>query len=284
MRLVQQLSQIGTMGKTSAVTIRAALSRGMAKRPSLSLQQWLVLLVAVSVFPLLAFGSALIWVDYQRAHEAAIAGMQATSRALVQAVDAELAAHSDVLRTLARSPAARAADASAFYAQLLDAAVQEPAGFTIAITDASGRQLLNTGKPLGTLLPQRTDTVSVRNVIETGQPRIGDLVIAAVTHTPVVSVNIPIDWAGRQHVLTANLPLDTLIALLRRQALPPGWLVGITDRNGTILARSVRNDAVVGHKANAQFIDGISRAAEGRMEVVSREGNSVITTWSRSPA
>jgi two-component sensor histidine kinase/CheY-like chemotaxis protein len=242
------------------------------------------LLVAVSVLPLLVFGSALIWIDYQRAREAAIAGMQATSRALVQTIDAQLAAHSDVLRTLARSPAARSADAPAFYAQLVDAAKQEPSGLTIGIIDASGRQLLNTAKPFGTPLPQRTDMVSMRNVLETGQPQIGDLVIAAVTRTPVISVNVPIDWAGRKHVLGANLPLDTLVTILRRQALPPGWLIGITDRNGTIIARSVRNDAVVGRKANPLFIERISRAAEGQMEVVSREGDAVVTTWSRSPA
>jgi two-component sensor histidine kinase/CheY-like chemotaxis protein len=126
--------------------------------------------------------------------------------------------------------------------------------------------------------------VSVRNVIETGQPQVGDLVIASVTHVPVISVNVPIDWSGRPQVLTANLPLDSLGTLLRRQALPPGWLVGITDRNGTIIARSLRNDASVGLKANPRFIERISQAAEGQMEVISREGNAVITTWSRSPA
>jgi hypothetical protein len=73
---------------------------------SRSLQQWLITLVAASILPLLAFGSGLIWLDYTQGRKAAVAAMQATSRALMQAVDAELLARIGLLRALSESGAA----------------------------------------------------------------------------------------------------------------------------------------------------------------------------------
>jgi len=254
------------------------------KLPRWSIRTWLVALVAVSVVPLVAFVGALTWLSYKSARETAVTSVQTATRALMQVVDNELDARTAVLQTLALSVALHDGDLVRFYDQARTVSKEQMGGGAIALMDTSGQMILHTNYPLGSALPVRNDLASNAKVVETGEPWISDVVVGAVSKRPIVTVNVAVRRDGPiVYVLSCSIALSQLNDMLLRQRLPAGWIGAVTDRTGTLVARSVRNDETVGKRANPIYVAAVSQATEGTVSLVSREGDPVISAWTRSP-
>src|SRR5690606_32596013 len=67
-------------------------------------------------------------------------------------------------------------------------------GWYVILSDRDGNQLVNTTLPTGSTLPN-TDISRIRDVIETGKPRVSDLFYSA-NKIPLVGVRIPVISGG----------------------------------------------------------------------------------------
>ena len=161
-----------------------------------SVQFWLVLLALVCVLPAVLVAILLVDRSYHQECASLERDTVATTRALGQAIDAEILGIQTVLQMLASSPQLQSGNLREFYEQA-QTAMRLTRGNNVLLTTASGQQLLNTLRPLGEPLPPRGSPRLLQKVLETGRPAISDLFIGSVTRTPVVAIEVPVFVEGR---------------------------------------------------------------------------------------
>ena len=130
---------------------------------------------------------------------------------------------------------------------------------------------------------EEADTAAARTVLEQGVSVISDVVTDPVSGHSFVYAHVPVIRGDKVvYSVALAIPSEYLTAVLRAQRLPAGWLAGLTDRNGTIAARSRQSDKFVGQLASAQLREGFKRSDAGTIATVSREGVENLTAFSRS--
>ncbi len=205
-----------------------------------------------------------------------------TARALMQAVDRELASGQVALRVLAASPYLASGDLAAFDRAAREILPVAP-GNNFVLSDATGQQLVNTLRPFGEPLPRHGNPEQLRRVFQTGRPVISDLFVGGVLRRPVIALDVPVRRRGQVvYDLSLGMFPERLAEILAREKLPPGWVASIFDSNGTIVARTHDPARYVGHKGAPALVRRISELAEGRVETETLEGIPVVAVFSRS--
>jgi len=148
---------------------------------------WLNYLVLACLLPAAAVATFLIMRSYAQERASLERDIVATARALIQAVDAELAGAQSAIEVLALSAHLASGDLAKFHAQAQEA-VRATHSNNIVLIDASGQQLVNTLKPFGEPLPPTGNPDQLRRVIEAGRPIISDLFLGGVLRAPVISI------------------------------------------------------------------------------------------------
>jgi signal transduction histidine kinase len=238
----------------------------------MTLQGQLIRLVAASVIPAVLAAALLIGYSYDRQRAFTEDRALDVARALVQAVDRELARNQAALMVLATSPYLTSGDLAAFHRQARE-----------AIRDLPGQQLVNTLRPFGEALPLRASLSQMRGVFETGKPAISDLFAGEVARRPVIALDVPVR-RGDQVVFALAMGVfpDRLGEILARQKIPPDWVASILDSQGTIVARTRAAEQSVGQKGSPALVQRMAQAAEGHLEVDTLEGIPVVAVFSRS--
>jgi two-component sensor histidine kinase len=245
------------------------------------LRTLLVLGISATVLPLVIFASWLAWLDYRNLRQTSLNALQTNARALMQAIDAELALRSGILLALSHAKAISEGNFARFHANLTAIVTDQPPGTSVSLVDANGQTLVTSAKPFDTPLLPRTDQAAVASVIASGQPLLGDIESNPATQ-PTLSIYVPVTIDGKiPYVLDEEVPLDPFQELLRRQKIPPDWIAGVLDHAGILVARVPANNSV-GKKGNPIFLAAVSHALEGNIDIVSRESVSVVSSWSRS--
>ena len=190
-------------------------------------------------------------------------------------------------RILARAPALQAGDSGALRA-LADAVLPPgPAAATFIISDASGRQLLNTALPAGQApppLPQKW-MASLQRARDAGKPRLTSLLTTA-DGAPQLALNLPLPrqpgGTGGDRVLTALYPADYLPVLMRSLNMPPYLGAVIINADGINVARTLAPQRYVGQRSAAPLLDAMRQAREGVLRHASLEGIDVYTGFHRA--
>jgi hypothetical protein len=163
---------------------------------------------------------------------------------LVNDVDRDLDRDFTILHTLATSEALADEDWRTFYNQA-KAGLQGRA--YLVLTDAAGRQLVNTYLPYGHQPPITGDPETVRKIVQTGQPMVSNLFTSLAVNKPVFNVDIPVLQNGQvRYVMSLGLLPDDLLARLTSEGLGSDWVTLVWDANGVVLARSRNNAQHVG--------------------------------------
>jgi hypothetical protein len=243
---------------------------------------WLNSLAVACILPAVLVAAYLIARSYAQERASLERDTVATARALMQAVDAELAGIVSALQVLAASPYLETGELAKFY-DLARVALRTINGDNIVLTDAHGQQLLNTLRPFGEPLPLHGNPDRLRRVLQTTRPVISDLFIGEVIRTPVVAVEVPTFSRGvAAYRLGIGILPHRLGEILNRQKIPPGWVAGILDGAGTIVARTAGAEHFVGKKASPPLLHSLSERSEGMSDGVTLEGNPVFSSFSRS--
>ena len=172
-------------------------------------------------------------------------------------------------------------DLAGFYRYAAE--VRDLLGTNVLIRDLSSQQLVNTRVPWGTALPRNPVFDADRSAIETRQPQISNLLTGAVSKTPLLIVVVPVIRNNEtKYLLSLTLSLDRLQAIFSADRLPPGWLAGLTDRGGIVIARSKGAGELVGTKVPVATWDRIKDFPEGAHRIANLDGVMSIQAYQRS--
>lgn len=246
-----------------------------------TIRSTLALLVTACVLPALLMAVVLISYYYQHGKNQLVSNSIMTARALMFAIDKELANTQATLLALATSPHLDSHDIPGFYAQA-KAVLRDQIDTNIVLTDASGQQHINTRRPLGEPLPN-AGIPQVLRTFATGKPTVSDLFIGPVTHRPLVAIAVPVRRGDAiLYSLSMGMDPERLANVLVKQRLPPDWIGAVFDRSGSVVARTHEMERFVGLKGASAVIQRMTEVSEDAVETDTREGIPVIYVFSRS--
>jgi PAS domain S-box-containing protein len=232
--------------------------------------------LAITVPLVLLFGALLF-------HSASVQRVQVESHvsqvrdALVSDIDREFDRDITILHTLATSEALAAEDLPAFYKQA-KAGLQGRA--YLVLTNANGRQLVNTYVAYGKQPAMTGDPETLRRILETRNPVVSNLFTSLVVKKPVFNISIPILQENKvRYVMSLGLLPDDVVALLNAQKLGPEWVTLIWDSNGVLLARSQENSVFVGKRLPQNMREHGQRAV---VRTTNLDGVDVLHATARS--
>jgi two-component sensor histidine kinase len=235
----------------------------------------LVALAVAAPFMLLTAG--IVWKLAANERETRREAILFSTRTLMNAADGILAKQIAVAQMLATSPALQTDDLAAFR-QEAERAAPGLSGGWIVLSDHEGQQLINLRRPPGTALPRRNPAAIElqRKALETGQAQISDVLIGAITQTPVVTAEVPVRRPDKTPLgLAVVMDPRIFLPLFEQWNLPEGWLAGLIDRKGNFIARSREHQNQVGKPASEGFRGAAARSREGWNEFHSLEGGAI---------
>jgi two-component system, sensor histidine kinase len=137
----------------------------------------------------------------------------------------------------------------------------------IVLIDRNMQELVNTWVPFRRHLGKAAvPESSVERSLITGKPQVAGLFTGSVTKRLMFSFIVPVQIDGENRYALARSPdLGALAGLIATIKLPPAWRAGVSDAAHRIIARSSRDDTVMGkeHRAGPagifEFVDSEGR-------------------------
>jgi signal transduction histidine kinase/ActR/RegA family two-component response regulator len=246
------------------------------------LRMRLLLLAASGLLPLVM---VLVWglnhlLEERRA--AAETSVLELSRALSTAVDAELRSVMTLLQHMSNSDGLERADLRDFQ-ETAERTVEQLGWNYIALSDSEGRVLLRTNEPFGKASRSLVEPDSMARAIETRQPVVSGVIEWPRAPSTAFTVRVPV-MRGDQlvYVLSACLPTDKILAVLKLQNIPSGSVTGVFDRSSRRVARSPPSATAQPTPSMQALLDRGEDQGAGRTYTV--EGVESHTGFTRVPS
>lgn len=238
-------------------------------------------LVILGLLPVALLGAWTVYNTISAQRQATERSILELSRALASAVDSDLEATRQGLSALGRSDALRAGDIHAFYDEARNEVAAHPEWSAVVLTDGSGRLLFKTLLPFGSGDPRIIDPASLDRAIKSGAPTVGRLLQGR--SQPAFPVRVPVFLHGQlTYVITAAVLPDRMVAVLKRQREPQGWVIAVFDSASVSVARSIDQSSTVGGNAMPELMRLFQQAgAEGVGITHTLEGEEVFTGFTR---
>lgn len=199
-----------------------------------------------------------------------------TARLLRMDVDRELGGVILSLETLAASPSLEAGDYARFYSHAVNLARVRSDQY-IVLTDAAGQPLVDTRVQWGEALPAAPSHADItEQVIRTGRPYVSDLLPGRSSFIVIVPV---LKDAEPRNLLTASLSPTYFSKLMDSARLPGGWIGGILDGHGRVVAQS--RGAELDPATIVSFVSA-ERRGDALVERVGRSGLDSVQAATRS--
>lgn len=241
-----------------------------------SLKSSLLILAILCVLPSAAISAWLLYSNFELRRSQAEHSTALLARQVGADLESELSAIEAALKVLAAAPELQTKDLAGFHERASRALVAGTV-YNYILTDRSGRQVLNTLRPVGAPLPTSGTPAQLEKVFLKGHTVLTDLFMGPVTHRPAIAMGVPVRVNGEvAYSLNIGLSPDRLNELLRRQRLPEGWLIAILDRSGTIVGRSREAERFVGEKAVPELREALAAQTETRMRSHTKEGHAAF--------
>jgi len=254
--------------------------RGLSRAPTI--RSRLALLALACIVPAALAVVASLAYNYQEGRSALVRGSIATARAMMFAVDKDLAGVQAALRALATSPALSHDDLASFRVQA-EEALKDLNANNVVLIDQNGHQILDTLTPIGAPLPATGNLPQLQPVFDADRPVVTDIFTGRVTGQAVIAIGVPVHRGGKLvYGLQAGISPDRLASVLIQQRLPEGWIGAIFDGTGSIVARTRDMARFVGTKGAPALVQRMSQVAEDSLETNTREGIPVVYVFSRS--
>lgn len=228
----------------------------------LNLRTWLLGLSLLTTLPLLVFTLSVVWEFKEFQQRTLVEQLERHSDELASAIAENLHSTLGTLNALAESDAALALDTSSLYAHAKRVVARDPDIRAISLV-TQDRLLFLTAAPLGrTDLPVNA-AGRVEAALRTQSPNVSGPFPSPVSPIQVVALTVPLAREGEAtYALRGILAVESLNRLVAAERLPAGWIAGIVDAEGTVVARSHDAARYVGHPASASFRQGILAAGK----------------------
>ena len=228
-------------------------------------------------------------VVYTQADErrAAIASVNADAMRLIQIVTsnqaAQIEAARQLLKTFARLPQLHTNDAAACNAFLAEMLKAYPLYLNIGVADSNGNLVCSALPFKGPI--NVADRAYFKTALQMKDFAIGDYQIGRITQRPAINYAYPLRSAsgGLEGVVIVVQSLGWLTAALANVEFPPGAILVVTDRNGTVLARMPDPGDWIGKTLpEPQVLDIVSSQRDGGLfEATDAQG--VGRLWAHAP-
>jgi len=243
-----------------------------------SVHSYLAGLIAGVLLPLLGFSAFLVIHSAWREQEMIARSARDRTRMAAAAIENEVASLRGRLFLLAGSLSLQTSDLNEFHTR----AREEFGGMTVVLSSASGQEIVNTNMRYGEALPDDPDPETIRDVATHLRPRLADLARDPLTLHPVVTISVPVTRDSRLvYVLSLDIS-STLPWILAELDLPDGWVGGIFDRQGVMIARNRDPDRYIGAMALPEFLHRMQSQDEGWTPGISREGVPLFNAFAHT--
>ena len=244
----------------------------------------LVLLVVGILLPAVVFGALIAHRLSSSERAVAERRLVRSARDLATAVDREMSSTIRTLSALAASERLERGDLEGFHAEARRVAGTQPSWMTVILLSPDGRQLMNTLRPWGVPLQSANEPASLRRVVETRRPTVGDLV-RGQGGTLALAVRVPVFQAGElRYVLTAAVAPEMFTGFVGSQLSPEEeWTRTVVDRQGVVVARTRDPERFVGKPSTPSFLRSIRETPEGLVPSTTLDGEPVYTAFSHAP-
>lgn len=243
----------------------------------LSLRTWLFGLSLLATLPVLVFSLSVVWEYKDFQQRVVVQQLETRSDELAQSVAEELKAAVGTVVALAESDAALAQDMPRLYAHARRIVERNRDIRAITLVDGDGRILFLTSAPLGAPPMQAQAPELIQEALRTQTPNVSGAFNSPVSPIKVVAVTVPIIQGGQATLaLRAILTVQYFNRIIAADQLPSGWIAGIADRNGNIVARSLDPERFVGGKASQSFRLAIIQGNTGVFPGSTLEGTPTL--------
>lgn len=203
------------------------------------IRTWLMALSFVAMLPLLVFSIYTMDKINETEKQATLRELRRRTQSVALNVEAHINVAAGTLETLGQSEASIKGDVRGLYASAKRALSTDPSFRAISLVNPNGRMFFHTPIPFGNPMFPSFEKEVTQRALETNQLQLTGPFIAPISPKSVVAVTVPITMAGkRDKCLRIIMLTETLDAFLNKQQLPPGWVAGLMNDNGIMLARS----------------------------------------------
>lgn len=209
--------------------------------------------------------------------------MAVTVRAMSAALDQQLLVTSSALEGLAAALVVDS-DPARLYQIARTVQATHPYWSHVTLRDADGNVIFSTAVPYGTPVPNAANiTSSVARTIASGHPLVSGLLFGPIAGKHVAAVMVPASAKdGKHYVFIAVVTTAKWETLLQSQPIPSGWVAGIIDQNGIVVARTRAAEQYIGKPAPSWVKEVIEKAPVGQMTGPALEGEALSLVFSRS--
>ncbi len=253
---------------------------GLARR---NISRHLLSVVVTALAAMAAIAVSLVAWNLATQRRFAAAEMAITVRAIAAALDQQLLVTTSALEGLAATMVVDG-DPQRLY-RVAQAVKDKHSHWShVTLRDADGSVVFSTKVPYGTTVPTVADVNSeLAEAMSTGQPQISGLLYGPIANEHVGAVLVPVQVKdGKRYALIAAVTTSKWETLLREQPIPDGWVAGIIDRNGVVVARTRAAEQFVGKPAPGWVQRAIQSSPTGQAAGPALEGEPLSLVFSRS--
>jgi signal transduction histidine kinase len=249
----------------------------------MKLRSHLLVLTVATLIPMVAFAVIASVLFAQRERATFEAGATQRTLALLTAIDAELKSAITTVAAMAMSRHLDRGDLRAFGEDAARVLEVEPDWFAIDLALPSGQMVFSSLHPPAARLPMTAERLSFEQVLRTGQPAVGHLVLGPLTGQHEFAIRVPVvRQRVTKYILSAVITPQKIGRLLAVQRLPPDWVGVVLDGNSRIVARTVEPERTLGELASESLRAALARGSEGWFHGSTLEGAVVYTPYNRS--
>jgi signal transduction histidine kinase/ActR/RegA family two-component response regulator len=252
----------------------------------LRLNRQLLILVLAALLPLVVLTAVLGSAALNQSQREMQRDASGRVSVLSSEMERELEAQVEVLQAVANSPVLDGPlDLTRFglYGQrLLD---QQHLWISVCLLSPTGERLARVGvaPPGGT--NHVLDQAGFDQALKSGGPVIGRFVRPpGNVRPPAFAIFAPVIRDGRiRYVVSAVIAPTGVNALLVRHPLPKGWISGVLDRRGVIIARNERSQEFLGRLGSPPALAATRRGGDGVYSGTSVDGHRYVTAYRTLP-
>ena len=244
----------------------------------------LIWLVVVGILPIIAFSVGVAWRFIDQEKAAAEAELGSTARALMVAVDRELASQVVAMQVLATGHSLDGNDLDRFRERARRVLAEHPAWLDVVLVDPVSKVIVAGPLPIPTPAPMTSAPAAVDEAVATGKPVIvGAFPRGKIIAKPMILLAVPVIRAGiARFVMIVIVDPSVFSDIFADQRLPSSWTGAVVDAGMRLAGRSRDPEQYVGRLATPSAAARIRTAEGGLFAALNQEGDEVYTGFSRS--
>lgn len=225
----------------------------------LTLRTWLLLLASLTTLPVLLLALSVLWSYKEFQQQVLLERLRTRTDVLAQSVGERIKTAVGTLQGIAESHAAVLLDVPELYEHASRVVAHNPDFSAVTLGDNQGQLLFLTALPLGGPLVSTNAPGLVTEALRTQSPNVsGPFRSPLRPGEQVVAVTVPLIRTGTaEHVLRMILSTDSISEMISEARLPDGWVAGIADRNGVLVAHSRTPAGRVGQSVTPPLMEAL---------------------------